>query len=75
MKKSGLIKKNLSSRHSDFISIQNFLLTKIKSPYMNFDYEIKSGDSIQKILKKLKIQNNEIQTIIKQYTSFQTIMG
>jgi len=68
--KIGTSNKKLSSRHSDFISIQNFLITKIKSPFTNFDYEIKSGDSIQKILKNLKIQNSEIQTIIKKYKKY-----
>ena len=63
-------KKNISFQHSDLISIKKFLLTKIKSPFINVDYEIKKGDSIQKILKKFKIQNNEIQTVINQYKKY-----
>ena len=62
--------KNISLQHPDLRSIKEFLLTKIKSPFININYEIKSGDSIQKILKKLKIQNNEIQTIIGQYKKY-----
>ena len=63
-------KKDISFQHSDLISIKKFLLTKIKSPFINANYEIKNGDSIQKILKKFKIQNNEIQTVIDQYKKY-----
>ena len=62
--------KNVSFDQKDLVLIKNFLLTKIKSPFNNIDYEIKSGDSIQKILKKFKVQNNEIQTIISQYKKY-----
>ena len=58
---------NVSFQHEDLTSIKEFLLTLIRSPFININYEIKSGDSIQKILKKLKVQNNEIQTVINQY--------
>jgi len=62
--------RNISLNYSDLVSIKEFLLTKIKSPFTNINYEIKSGDSIQKILKKFKVQNNEIQTIISQYKKY-----
>jgi len=61
---------NFSFQSEDFITIKNFLLTKIKSPFINIDYEIKSGDSIQKILTKYKIKNNEIQTIISRFKKY-----
>jgi len=61
---------NVSFQHEDLTSIKEFLLTLIKSPFININYEIKSGDSIQKILKKLKIKNNEIQTVINQYKKY-----
>jgi len=41
-----------------------------KLPFINLNYEIKNGDTIQKILKKLKVQNNEIQTVINQYKKY-----
>ena len=63
-------KKNIYFQHSDLISIKKFLLAKIESPFINVNYEIKSGDSIQKILKKFKIENNEIQNIINQYKKY-----
>ena len=34
------------------------------------NYEVKKGDSIQKILKKYKIKNSEIQSFIKQYKQY-----
>ena len=60
-------KKNIFVQHQDLSTIKEFLLSKLKSPFINIDYKIKSGDSIQKILKKFKIQNNEIANIINQY--------
>ena len=54
----------------DITLIKEFILKKIKSPFINIDYEIKSGDSIQKILKKFKIQNKEIQLAISQYKKY-----
>ena len=50
--------------------IKEFIFHKIKSPFENINYEIKKGDTIQKILKKLKIQNNEISTIINKYKKY-----
>ena len=63
-------KKIISAKNLDLSSIKEFLLKKIKSPFINIDYEIKSGDSIEKILKKLKIQNKEIQNVIEQYKKY-----
>ena len=63
-------KTNTSQPDEDITLIKEFFLQKIKSPFINIDYEIKSGDSIQKILKKLKIQNKEIQSIITQYKKY-----
>ena len=59
-----------SLRQQDLASIKEFLISKIKSPFININYEIKSGDSIQKILKKLEVQNKEIQTVISQYKKY-----
>ena len=55
---------------ADFTSIKDFLLKKIKSPFTNISYEIKKGDSIQKILKTLEINNTDIQTVISQYNKY-----
>ena len=59
-----------SSNYTDSESIKlikDFFLKKIKSPFTNINYEIKKGDTIGKILKKLNIKNSEIQKIINEY--------
>ena len=50
--------------------IKEFFFQKINSPFFNIDYKIKSGDSIQKILKKYEISNNQIQNVINQYKKY-----
>ena len=62
--------KDFSFEDKNFTIIKEFLLKKVNSPFINVNYEIKKGDSIQKILKKFKIQNNEIQKIISQYKKY-----
>jgi len=55
---------------SDLISLKKFLISKIQSPFNNINHEIKKGDTIQKILKKYKITNNEIQLTINEYKKY-----
>jgi len=58
---------------------KKFLLDQIKSPFININYEIAKGDTIQNILKKNKVRNIEIQEVINQYRKFsnpnQLILG
>ena len=49
---------------------KKFLLNQIKSPYINLDYEIKKGDAIGKILRKYKVQNSDIQSVINEYKKY-----
>ena len=69
-----IIKKSESIRSineaTDLLTFKKFLLNQIKSPFTNLSYEIKKGDTIQKILKKYKVRNNEIQTVINQYKKY-----
>ena len=67
-KKSPIIKK--IDQSSDIINFKNFLLSQIKSPFTIIDYKIVKGDNIQKILKKHKVKNREIQTVINEYKKF-----
>ena len=60
----------ISYENPDLKTFKEFLLNQIKSPFTNLNYEIKKGDTIQKILKKLKVQNNDIQNIIDQYKKY-----
>ena len=69
VKKSDNIKKKYYES-SDFKTFKKFILNQIKSPYKNINYEIKRGDTIQKILQKYKVQNREIQTVIVQYKKY-----
>ena len=55
---------------SDLKSFKEFILNQIKSPYNNVNYEIKKGDTIQKILQRYKVKNREIQTVINQYKKY-----
>tara|TARA_Y100000590_G_scaffold433880_1_gene551461 strand:- start:194 stop:1501 length:1308 start_codon:yes stop_codon:yes gene_type:complete len=55
---------------TDLKTLKEFLLNQIKSPFTNLSYEIVKGDTIQKILKKKKIKNTEIQTVINQYKKY-----
>ena len=55
---------NISYQDPELSLFKKFFLSKIKSPFIVEDYEIKTGDSIQKILKNYKIKNKEIQNII-----------
>ena len=68
LKKSEII-SNLDA-HSEIINFKKFLLNQINSPFVNVDYKINKGDTIQKILKKYKVENSEIQTVINQYKKF-----
>ena len=67
-KKSELIENFATS--TDLKTFKEFLLNKIKSPFTNLNYAIKKGDTIQKILKKYKVQNSEIEKIIIQYKKY-----
>jgi len=69
-----IIKKSMtigiSYENPDLKTFKKFLLNQIKSPFTNLNYEIKKGDTIQKILKKLKVQNRDIQNVIDQYKKY-----
>ena len=64
------IEKKSSIQREDLLTIKEFFLKKINSPYININYQIKSGDSVEKILKKINIKNSEIQIIISEYKKY-----
>ena len=53
----------LSSK--DLIYLKRSFFESLKSPYTEFNYKIENNDSIGKILKKFRINDNEIQKIIE----------
>ena len=59
-----------SIEHEDLESLKKFVLGKIISPFINVNYEIKPGDSIQKILKKFDVKNADINNVIQQYKKY-----
>ena len=59
--------KKVEFQGDELEKIKNFLFEKINSPFINTDYIIQKGDSIQLILKKFKVRNADINNIISQY--------
>ena len=70
--KIGTTLKSSSVEKSELNTVKDFLFKKVRSPFKNISYEIKTGDTVQKILKSLNINNNEIQAIINQYKKYST---
>ena len=68
--KIGATLNSSSFEKSELNTVRDFLFKKIRSPFKNISYKIKTGDTVQKILKNLNINNNEIQTIINQYKKY-----
>ncbi len=67
---AGKKEKSISYQDSSINAVKKFLLSKIKTPFIDIEYEVKGGDTILKILKKFNVQNNEIQTIINKYKKY-----
>ena len=51
------------TKNRDFSNLTNFLITKINSPYQEINYEIKNNDTVEKILKKFQIRDEDIKNI------------
>ena len=68
VKKSEL-EKSLN-KSEDLKTFKKFLLNQLNSPFINLNYEIKKGDTIQKILKKYNVKNKEIEKVIVQYKKY-----
>tara|TARA_Y100000741_G_scaffold283960_1_gene223710 strand:+ start:315 stop:1619 length:1305 start_codon:yes stop_codon:yes gene_type:complete len=62
--------KDLSLNTNEIELIKDFLTSKIRSPFIIIDYKIKKGDTIQKILKKYEINDNEIYNIVNKYKKY-----
>tara|TARA_B100000686_G_C16735377_1_gene943299 strand:- start:459 stop:1766 length:1308 start_codon:yes stop_codon:yes gene_type:complete len=69
---SGYTKKpsSLNLQNPDLNAVKEFLISKIRSPFLNVNYIVKSGDSIQSILKKFRVDRNEIQNVIREYKKY-----
>ena len=51
------------TKTNEFSNLTGFLLSKINSPYEEIDYVIKNNDTVEKILKKFNIKNDDIKNI------------
>ncbi len=51
------------SKSNEFSNFTKYLIAKINSPYKEEEYTIKNNDSIEKILKKFNIKNEDIKDI------------
>ena len=68
---NSILKKKRTESIDSFLSnnqtvlLKNYILNQIKSPYLEYDYIVKDNDTIEKILKKFSIKNDEIIFIVK----------
>ena len=51
--------------NNDTILLKNYFLNQIKSPYLEYDYLIKDGDTIETIFKKFSIKDDQVDFIVK----------
>ena len=63
--KNKIESQNLDSlvKSQEFSNLSDYFISKINSPYKEVEYLIQNNDSIEKILKKLGINANDIKTI------------
>ena len=47
------------------VLLRNYIFNKIKSPYLEYDYIVKSSDTIESILKKFSVKQSEVALIVK----------
>ena len=64
-KKNKMESENLSSviKSQEFSNLKNYFISKINSPYREVQYLIQNNDSIDRILKKLEVNSNDIKII------------
>ena len=69
---SSTLKKKRLKAVDSFISsnetilLKNYLLNQIKSPYFEYDYIVKTNDTVESILKKFSVKKKEISFIVKE---------
>jgi len=58
-------KKNFSSflDSNEFSNIKKYIFENLKSPYREYDYVVQNNDTIEKILKKFNVDNEDINNI------------
>ncbi len=64
--KNNKVKKNNFeeiTKTNEFSDLTNFLISKINSPYEEINYIIKNNDTVEKILKKYQVKDEDIRNI------------
>ena len=51
---------------NETILLKNYVLNQIKSPYLEYDYLIKDGDTVDNILKKFSIKKDQVDFVVKE---------
>ena len=51
------------AKSNEFSNLSNYFISKISSPYRELDYVIKNNDTVEKILKNFKVQDEDIKII------------
>ncbi len=51
------------SKTSEFSNLTDFIISKINSPYKEIDYVIENNDTVERILKKFRVKNDDIKNI------------
>ena len=64
-KNNEVSKKNFEeiTKTNEFSDLTNFFISKINSPYEEINYIIKNNDTIEKILKKYQVKDEDIKNI------------
>jgi len=47
------------------VLLKNYILNQLKSPYLEYDYVVKNNDTIESILRKFSVKQNEINFIVE----------
>ena len=55
---------NEITKNDEISNLTKFLLSKINSPYEEISYVIKNNDTVEKILKKFGVRNEDVKAII-----------
>ena len=51
------------TKTKEFFNLTNFIISKVNSPYEEKSYVIQNNDTVEKILRKFKINNSDIKNI------------
>ena len=64
IKKERLRKIDSFISNNQTILLKNYLLNQLKSPYLEYDYIVQNNDTVESILKKFSVNQNQINSIV-----------